>query len=184
MDLKLDYLRSSARVGVRYPESGDWEEFVALRRASEDFHKPWEPLPRPGIDPYARPEFEGFLAGHGEQARRFRHLLCDREAGHIIGLVNVSEIVRGCFHSAYLGYWIGAAYARQGLMREGLSLVVSHAFEELELHRLEANIRPENEASIALVKSLGFRCEGYSPRYLKIDGEWCDHERWAILADD
>jgi ribosomal-protein-alanine N-acetyltransferase len=61
---------------------------------------------------------------------------------------------------------------------------VAHAFRELGLHRLEANIQPTNEPSRALVKRLGFRQEGYSPRYLKIDGEWRDHERWAVLADE
>jgi ribosomal-protein-alanine N-acetyltransferase len=68
-------------------------------------------------------------------------------------------------------------------MKEGLALLVRYAFDELELHRLEANIQPQNLTSIALAKSVGFQYEGYSPRYLKINGEWCDHERWAILAD-
>jgi ribosomal-protein-alanine N-acetyltransferase len=67
-------------------------------------------------------------------------------------------------------------------MREGLALVVRHAFRSLKLHRLEANIQPANVGSIALVKSLRFEREGYSPRYLKIGGRWRDHERWAIRA--
>ena len=97
--------------------------------------------------------------------------------------MNINEVVRGIFQSGYLGYWIGAPFARQGYVREGLALVVGHAFEELLLHRLEANIMPENAASLALVRGLGFRREGLSPRYLKIAGEWRDHERWSILAD-
>jgi ribosomal-protein-alanine N-acetyltransferase len=54
----------------------------------------------------------------------------------------------------------------------------------MSLHRVEANIQPNNAASIALVKRCGFRLEGFSPRYLKIAGEWRDHERWALLADE
>jgi ribosomal-protein-alanine N-acetyltransferase len=69
-------------------------------------------------------------------------------------------------------------------MKEGLRLVLRYAFRELKLHRLEANIQPDNIPSLALVKSCGFRKEGLSPRYLKINGEWRDHERWAILADE
>ena len=82
------------------------------------------------------------------------------------------------------GYWIGAPYARQGYMREGLGLALGHAFKTLRLHRLEANIQPANTASKRLVESLGFRLEGFSPRYLKIGGRWRDHERWAILSED
>ena len=69
-------------------------------------------------------------------------------------------------------------------MSEGLRLVIGHAFAQMGLHRVEANIQPGNLASIALVRRCGFKKEGFSPRYLKIFGEWRDHERWALLADD
>jgi len=62
--------------------------------------------------------------------------------------------------------------------------VVSRAFRQLRLHRLEANIQPDNEASRRLVKRLGFKLEGFSPRYLKIAGKWRDHERWAVTAEN
>jgi ribosomal-protein-alanine N-acetyltransferase len=69
-------------------------------------------------------------------------------------------------------------------MREAIQLVLREAFVELRLHRLEANIQPGNQASLALAKGAGFKREGFSPRYLKISGRWRDHERWALLADD
>lgn len=99
-------------------------------------------------------------------------------------MLNLSEIVRGAFHNAYLGYYGMAACAGRGLMGEALRQVLGRAFGEVGLHRLEANIQPGNTASIALVRRLGFRLEGYSPRYLRIDGEWRDHKRWALLADE
>jgi [ribosomal protein S5]-alanine N-acetyltransferase len=102
----------------------------------------------------------------------------------IAGVVNVSEIVRGSFQSAYLGYFAFEPFAGRGFLRSGLSLVIAHCFGELRLHRLEANIQPNNARSIALVKSLGFRMEGFSPRYLKIGGRWRDHERWALLSEN
>jgi ribosomal-protein-alanine N-acetyltransferase len=101
----------------------------------------------------------------------------------LVGVVNISEIVRGIFRSAYLGYYAFDPLAGTGLMRMGLALAIAHAFTELKLHRLEANIQPDNSRSIKLVESLGFRREGYSPRYLKIAGRWRDHERWAILSE-
>lgn len=108
--------------------------------------------------------------------------VCERESGRMVGVVNMTHIVLGKFCSAYLGYYVFAGFERQGLMREALQAAVRYAFTKLKLHRLEANIQPDNLASIALVKSCGFTKEGYSPRYLKIAGQWRDHERWAVVA--
>ncbi len=102
----------------------------------------------------------------------------------MVGVFNLSQIFRGCFCSAYLGFWASSRWQGKGLMRESLELVLDAAFGELELHRVEANIQPGNEPSRQLVKRVGFRLEGFSPRYLKIGGEWRDHERWAITAEE
>ena len=106
------------------------------------------------------------------------------EDGGLAGVVNVSEIVRGSFQSAYLGYYAFHPFAGRGLLRSGLGSVISHCFRELRLHRLEANIQPGNARSIALVRGLGFQMEGLSPRYLKVCGRWRDHQRWALLAEN
>ena len=98
-------------------------------------------------------------------------------------MINLNNLIRGNFQSAFLGYYAFLPHAGQGLMHEGMLLVLTHAFRSLKLHRLEANIQPANEASIALVRRCGFVREGLSRRYLKIYGRWKDHERWAILAD-
>jgi ribosomal-protein-alanine N-acetyltransferase len=90
----------------------------------------------------------------------------------------------GNFRSAYLGYYGAVSFAGRGFMTEGLSLVLDHAFSDLRLNRLEANIQPANARSIALAERIGFRKEGYSPNYLYIAGGWRDHERWAIAADE
>ncbi len=110
-------------------------------------------------------------------------LVCLRDGGAIAGVFNLSEIVRGPLQSAYLSYYVGAAYAGRGLMTEGLQLLLRHSFAHLRLHRLEANIQPANRASIALVERCGFQLEGFSPRYLKIRNRWRDHQRWAIHAE-
>ena len=104
--------------------------------------------------------------------------------GDLVGVFTISQIVRGYFQSAYLGYYASARHAGKGLMRESMALVLDHAFGPLALHRLEANIQPGNAPSIALARGAGFRLEGYSPRYLLIGGRWRDHERYAITADE
>jgi ribosomal-protein-alanine N-acetyltransferase len=111
-------------------------------------------------------------------------LVCLREDGAIVGVYNISQIFYGPLRGAYLGYYAFEPFAGKGFMRDGLRLVLRYAFGQLGLHRLEANIQPDNRRSLALVADAGFRHEGFSPRYLKIAGRWRDHERWAILAED
>jgi [ribosomal protein S5]-alanine N-acetyltransferase len=110
-------------------------------------------------------------------------LIVHREAGTVVGVINLNNLIRCAFQNAFLGYYCFLPHARQGLMHEGMLLVLQHAFGELKLHRLEANIQPGNSASIALVRKCGFVREGLSRRYLKICGRWADHERWALLAE-
>lgn len=112
------------------------------------------------------------------------HFVVHRESAVLVGVINVNEIVRGTFQSGYLGYYALEPHAGRGLMSAGLRLVVSRAFRQLGIHRLEANIQPENAVSIALVQRLGFSREGFSPKYLKIGGCWRDHERWALLREN
>ena len=111
-------------------------------------------------------------------------LVCMKDGGAIAGSFHLSQIFRGGFQSAYLGFAAGAPYAGRGLMGEGLELTLRHAFTKLRLHRVEANVQPANERSKELVKRCGFRLEGFSPRYLKVGGRWRDHERYAITADE
>ena len=118
------------------------------------------------------------------RARHVAFLLCRVDDDTPAGVFNLSEIVRGAFHSAYLGYYGFTPHSGRGLMAEGMALVLHAAFRVLRLHRVEANVQPSNLRSVALVRGAGFTCEGYSPRYLKIAGRWRDHERWAILAED
>ena len=169
--------RSATRVYIRPPRRSDEHEFVTQMRDSRAFHKPWASAP---TDP-AR------FAAYLEDANRSdfeAFLVCRIEDDQLVGFFNLSQITRGSLQSGYLGYAVAHRFARQGYMREGIELVLRAAFVELRLHRLEANIQPGNQASIALARGAGFQREGFSPRYLKISGRWRDHERWALLADD
>jgi ribosomal-protein-alanine N-acetyltransferase len=165
------------RVTIRPVQASDGAELVTANLASIDLHEPW-------VSPCRdHPSFLGYLARcDGERSIGF--IARERESGRIVGVVNLNEIVRGFFQSAYMGYYGMAGMNGRGLMREAVSLVVTHAFRDLGLHRVEANIQPANQPSRTLVQRLGFRQEGFSPRYLKINGEWRDHERWAVLVDE
>lgn len=130
-----------------------------------------------------REEYRNYLR-RSRRPNQESFFIVRNDSGELAGVVNVNEIVRYSFQSAYLGYYAFTPHAACGLMKEGLQLVIDCSFDELRLHRLEANIQPSNERSIALVRRLGFRMEGLSRRYLKIGGRWRDHERWALLADE
>jgi [ribosomal protein S5]-alanine N-acetyltransferase len=166
----------NGRVVLRPVTAGDQDEFLVLARASTGLHHPWYSMPmtpeefRAYLVKYAKPTAEGFL-------------VCLRDGGAIAGVVTVDSIVRGRFQSATLSYAAFAPAAGLGYMSEGLALVLEYAFQDLRLHRLEANIQPANQASLRLIQRLGFRQEGYSPDMLFIDGAWRDHERWAITRD-
>jgi ribosomal-protein-alanine N-acetyltransferase len=176
-------LAEGERLVLRLPQPSDEAAWVAVRRASASFHAPWEPRPEPGEDPCG-PEAFRRLVADALTDRNVRMLSVRRDDGAIVGQVNLNEIVGGCFRSAYLGYWVGAPFARRGHGRETVALAIDLAFDVMELHRVEANVQPTNAASLALVRSLGFRREGFSPGYLKIAGRWEDHERWALTVED
>lgn len=93
----------------------------------------------------------------------------------MIGSIVISNIVRGVFQSAHVGYKLAQSHTGKGYMTEALSAVVGYCFDTLELHRLEANIMPRNKASMNVVKRLGFYEEGLAIKYLKINGVWEDH---------
>jgi [ribosomal protein S5]-alanine N-acetyltransferase len=173
--------KSAAVVGekvfLRPPMRRDLKEFIALNRASTRLHRG---LVSPPVEPE---QFTSFLK-RCQRADGVCFLICRVEDDAIIGSINLSQIFRGGFQSAYLGYYVGEQYAGRGYMTEALRLVLRHAFSHLKLHRLEANIQPENVASVALVRRAGFVREGYSRRYLKICGRWRDHERWALIAEE
>ena len=167
----------TGRVFLRTPVHADRAEFISLMRASRAFHRPWATAP---TDDEA---FDAYLVD-ARRADFEAMLVCRRADRAILGFFNLSHITRGSLQSAYLGYAVASQFANQGYMREGIELVVREAFATLRLHRIEANIQPGNQASIALARGAGFAREGFSPRYLKIGGRWRDHERWAILAED
>ena len=169
--------RPEPQVVIRQVTRDDRAEFLALMQVSRSLHEPWISPPLTGR------AFDAYLA----RMNRDDHeglLVCRRDGAAIVGVINLNNIVRGSFLNASLGYYAGLPYAGQGYMSSGLRAAIRFAFDVMGLHRLEANIQPGNEASIALVKRVGFRLEGLSPRYLKIAGRWRDHERWALTIED
>lgn len=169
--------RIATRVRLERPGPRREREFLASVRRSRALLRPWvaPPSTAPAYRAYLRR-----LRGPGHDG----YFVVLRSSGALVGVINLGEIVKGSFQSAYLGYYAFIPHAGRGHMSEALRLVLRRAFGRLGLHRVEANIQPGNKRSRVLVRRLGFRREGYSRRYLKITGRWRDHERWAPLRED
>jgi ribosomal-protein-alanine N-acetyltransferase len=165
------------RIHLKPVTRSDGPELIDANVRNRDYHSPW-------VQPFT--DLQGFEDWFGAIATGANIGLIAREegGGSIVGVVNCNQIFLKGFQSAYLGYYGMSHAVRQGFMTEALRLAIRYAFDEVGLHRLEANIQPANHPSIALVQRLNFRREGFSPRYLRIGNVWCDHERWALLADD
>lgn len=148
--------------------------------------KRWEPDPPPGFytEAYWR-ERLAQLRREQDEGRLFRVHLFEKGARkpRVVGTVGLSNIVRGAFHCAHLGFGLDAELEGRGYMREALEAVIAHAFGALALHRIEANHQPHNLRSAGLLRRLGFDPTGYARDYLHIDGAWRDHVQTALLND-
>lgn len=160
-----------------------------FHRESWDFHRRWEPF-RP--HDYFTSRVQRRILRSERRADGTLHLwmlLPQSRRGvvwgrsTIVGSVSVSSIIRGFFQNCFLGYKVDARYARQGYTREALGAVLDYLFNDLGLHRVEANVMPANGPSQALLRSLGFREEGRSPAYLQIQGVWEDHLHFVMLRE-
>jgi ribosomal-protein-alanine N-acetyltransferase len=170
----------------------DGAAWVEVRTRNEDWLVRWEATP-PGFD---NPRmswndrqsigiYTAMLRSLRRQAREGSALpFAITYEGRFCGQLTVGNVVRGAFNSAYVGYWVDEAVAGRGVMPTALALVVDHCFGPARLHRVEANIRPENVASKRVVEKLGFRDEGLHQKYLAIDGAYRDHIGYAITLED
>jgi len=178
MNAKNQQLRvKGKKVFLRYVTLDDFEEMRALFLESRIFYKGL-------IDtPDTIEKFTAYAARNESEANEC-FVICRREDEKIVGSINLSQIFRKAFQNAYLGYSLGVNDTGKGFMTEAVELIQRFAFNDLKLHRIEANVQPENLPSIAVLRRCGFTREGFSRKYLKIAGRWRDHERFAIVRED
>jgi len=159
---------------------------VRLRNANEAWLTPWEPsAPMSWRERHTAVAYAAMRRASSRRARVGMSLpFAVHYEGRLAGQVTVDNIVRGALRSGHLGYWVDSAVAGRGVTSLAVALVCDHAFGPVGLHRLQADIRPENRPSRRLVERLGFRQEGLFRSYLDIDGGWRDHLSYALLAED
>lgn len=167
----------SKRVYLRAPVPDDFGELAELYQSSRAHFRGYV------SSNYSRERFDAWLVD-AEKDSNACFLVCLIDDGAIAGTLNLSQIFRKSFQNAYLGYQLFAGFTGKGYMTEAVAIGLHHAFVDLGLHRIEANVQPNNKPSIGVLARNGFGKEGFSRRYLKINGRWRDHERWAILKED
>ncbi len=191
MALPLGFLRrraagptlTTSRLTLRLPVLADHIAWARVRRESEAFLRPWEPTwAKDHLSERAFRERVAWAARAVEESRAYPFLLIRGEA--VLGAITLDNIRRGPAQTATTGYWVGAAHARQGYMREALTALRAFAFGELGLSRLEAACLPENTASRVLLERCGYAYEGVAESYLQIDGRWRTHVLYAALRED
>jgi [ribosomal protein S5]-alanine N-acetyltransferase len=173
------------RMTMRLPQHSDWRSWSDLRRISEAFLAPWEPVW--SADHLARRSFTNrvYWAARAEaQGTALPLILIRREDQALLGAITLDNIRRGPAQAGTMGYWIGAPHVRQGYMSEAIRALVHHAFREMDLSRIEAACLPENAASRGLLEASGFKYEGVAQSYLQIAGRWRNHVLYANLRGD
>lgn len=177
-------------VGVRPFRLRDASTWSEVRVRNEEWLAPWEGR-QPSLPPatwedrHSPASFAAMLRAMRRDSRAGRSLpFAVVLHGSLVGQVTVSNVVRGAFQSASVGYWVDRSAAGRGVVPTALALIVDHCFTEVGLHRIEANVRPENEPSLRVMRKLGFREEGLHPRFLYIDGAWRDHLCFALTVED
>jgi ribosomal-protein-alanine N-acetyltransferase len=163
----------------------DYSAWAELRALSRAHLSPWEP--QWTRDELTRSNFRRRLRQYHRELRDdhgYPYLIFSDADASLIGGLNLSNIRRGVAQAASLGYWMGAPHVDRGLMTDAVRAGVRFAFTALRLNRLEAACLPSNRASQRVLEKVGFAREGRARRYLKINGQWQDHDLFALLQDD
>ena len=166
---------------LRRRDARAWRE---VRARNSAWLTPWEATVPPGSGEHV-PTFPEMVTRFRSEARAGRTMAWAMTVdGRLIGQVTVAGITLGSLRGASIGYWIDSRSAGRGLTPLAVAMACDHCYRELGLHRIEIVIRPENAASLRVVEKLGFRHEGFRRRFLHIDGQWRDHEVFALYAEE
>jgi [ribosomal protein S5]-alanine N-acetyltransferase len=182
----MSELLSSSRLQLKIIDESYADKVLDFVIRNKEFLKEWEPLRNPNyyyLETQRRLLMEDrFGMERGNLLKTW--IFVRDNPDQIIGSVSLSNMVRGAFQSCHLGYRIDQFEQSKGYMTEAIELLVRYAFDQLKLHRIEANIMPRNKASLRVVEKLGFHNEGLARKYLKINGKWEDHIHMVLLNEE
>jgi ribosomal-protein-alanine N-acetyltransferase len=164
-------------IPIRFMDKAEWD---GVRAVNRDWLSPWEAT-RPKIESNAPlPSYYGMVMQLNKEIRALRSIslgiwLSEDGAQKLIGQITLGGIIFGAMRGAHIGYWIDQRFASRGYTTRSVKLLTKFGFEALKLHRIEINLRPENEASKKVAVKAGFALEGSRNNYLHIAGDWRNH---------
>lgn len=162
-------------IDIRQLAIGDADNFIEAMKLSTEIHTNWV---NPPLDIQS---FTDYLEKFNNDSNYSFIIFNQTTPEIILGIVNITQIIRGVFQNGFLSYFATHHGHKTLAMYNGLQQVIKYAFDTLNLHRLEANIQPDNQRSINLIERLNFDYEGYSKEYLFINDKWRDHKRYALI---
>lgn len=169
-------------VSVRPLRLRDWRQLEDILLAERDWLEPWEATVPGGS---RQLDVKGMARSLLRQHREGSAVAAIIEyRGEMVGQLNVANILYGSVSSGSIGYWISQQHAGRGITPVAVALMVDFMFTRMRIHRAEIAIRPENEASIRVVQKLAFRHEGRKLRYIHINGDWRDHDIFALTREE
>ena len=161
----------------RYRDHFKWNK---VRTVNAQWLAPWEAT-RPAMDAeIPLPTFYEMVRYYNKEGRELRSIslgmwLKSGSGEQLIGQITLGGLIFGAYRGGHIGYWIDQANSNMGYTTRAVRALTDFAFKELNLHRVEINLRPENEASRKVAEKSGYYYEGLRPRYLHIAGDWRDH---------
>ncbi|MBU3734099.1 MAG: GNAT family N-acetyltransferase [Candidatus Planktophila sp.] len=160
---------------LRFRDKSQWNR---VRIENREWLSKWEAtIPQSGEESYNQlPSFFEMVRILNHEARHGRSLsFAIWHGSQLVGQITLGGVMYGAMRGGHIGYWIDKNFANRGFTTQAVELLTQYAFEELKLHRIEINLRPENASSRRVAEKAGYVFEGERPRYLHIDGQWRDH---------
>ena len=179
-----DIFAQSERLILRRARTDDFEPLVCSWCDPESSRWLPERTDRPGFIRQMIEDMQVKQPGEYEPGGPWYQYIAERrEDGAVVGDLGVGFGVPGD-HQVELGYRIMPVFQRMGYGKEAVACIIDHLIDVHRVHRFVGIVATPNEASKALLRSLGFRHEGHLRESFWRGGEWLDDDIFGLLASE
>jgi ribosomal-protein-alanine N-acetyltransferase len=173
------------KVFIRFFENADAEALLDLHVRNSELFQKYSPAFED--DYYTLESKRTYISKpikEKEEDKKYSFGIFSNDNGKLVGDISLFHIFRGPLKKCMIGYSVDKQYHGRGYATEAVMLAVKFAFCELKLHRIEAGAMPSNTGSMRVLEKAGFHREGIEQKGVKINGQWEDHQIFAVISDD